>query len=362
MLAFASGLLGAAILAVVLTIAGALDTESAAPEAGTPTTVTVVEIREIVTEGAGAAPAASVALKVVPSIVTVEVGNGGDAVDFDPFASGSGVVLTGGGYLVTNHHVIDNSDRVRVIFQDGRTYPAEVVGSDALTDLAVLSIAATGLTPIELGDTSTLSIGDPAIAVGNPLGLRGGASLTVGVVSAFDREVNLGPNEALFGMLQTDAPITEGSSGGALVDGNGRLIGITSAIGVSNAGAEGIGFAIPVELVSRVTDEIIATGTVRHAFLGIQLDEEFEQLADGSRIAVGTTITGFVGDDPAARAGGLLEGDVIVRFDENDVRTREDLINGIRRYRVGDVVEIEVIREGQVVIAQIALGERPPGL
>ncbi len=360
MLAFSSGLLGAAILAVVLTAAGALD-RAAEPTIVSPPS-TVVEVREIVTEGTGAAPASSVAIKVVPSIVTVEVGNDGDTVEFRAFGSGSGVVLTEDGLIATNHHVIEGSNRVRVTFQNGRVYSAEVVGSDALTDLAVLSIDATGLIPIELGDTATLAIGDPAIAVGNPLGLRGGASLTAGVVSAFDREVQLGPEEALFGMLQTDAPITEGSSGGALVDSTGRLIGITTAIGVSNAGAEGIGFAVPVEMVRRVTDEIIATGGVRHAFLGIQLDEEFEELADGSLIPVGTTITDFAGDDPAAQAGGLEVGDIIVRFDDNTVRTREDLINGIRSYRVGDVVEVEVIRDGETVIAEITLGERPAGL
>ena len=360
MLAAASGLLGAAILAIVLSVAGVLDDD---PEPITAPGSTVVEVREIITPADnGAPPASSVAQKVVPSIVTVEVGNGGDAIEFNAFGSGSGVVLTADGLIATNHHVITESNRIRVIFQDGRVYSAELVGSDALTDLAVLVIDAKGLIPIEIGDTSALSIGDTAIAVGNPLGLRGGASLTVGVLSAFNREVDVGPNDTLFGMLQTDAPITQGSSGGALVDERGQLIGITTAIGVSSAGAEGIGFAIPVELVQRITDEIIATGGVRHAFLGIQLQELLETQPDGARIPVGTEITGFAGEPSAAQEAGLEIGDVIVRFDGKTVRTREDLIIGIRQYRVGDEIEIEAIRDGERMTIALTLGERPSNL
>ncbi len=358
MLAVASGLLGAAILSIVLVAAGELDDPAPATVVGPPTTV--VEIREIITEGGAPPPAAAVARKVVPSIVTVEVGRGGDAVEFDAFGSGSGVVLSDDGFIITNHHVIEGTTRTRVIFQDGRVYAADVVGSDPLTDLAVLTIDARGLQPIDLGSTDGLSIGDTAIAVGNPLGLRGGASLTVGVVSAFDREVNIGPRASLFGMLQTDAPITEGSSGGALVDESGSLIGITSAIGVSSAGAEGIGFAIPVELVRRITDEIITTGEVRHAFLGVQLLDSLEEQTDGARIPVGASIEGFVGDDSAARGAGLEIGDLIVRFDGQTVRTSDDVIIGIRQYRVGQTIELELLRDGERFMTEIQLGERPP--
>jgi S1-C subfamily serine protease len=361
MLAIASGLLGAAVLALVLAVSGVFDEPEAPAVAAVPTTV--VEVREIITEaGTLPPPAPTVARKVVPSIVTVEVGNGGDSVEFDAFGSGSGVVLSDDGYIATNDHVIEGADRVRAIFQDGRVYAARVIGSDPLTDLAVLQIDAARLTPIDLGRTTGLSIGDTAIAVGNPLGLRGGASLTVGVLSAFDREVNVGGGSTLFGMLQTDAPITQGSSGGALVDEQGRLIGITTAIGVSSAGAEGIGFAIPVELVQRITDEIIATGGVRHAFLGIQLQERFEEQADGALVPVGTEITDFVGSESAAAQAGFEVGDVIVSFDEEPVRSREDLIIRIRQYRVGDLVEVVVDRGGERVVAELTLGERPDDL
>ena len=353
-LSVASGLVGAAVLTVVLLAGGAFDNNAPAPVVGAPNNV--VEIREIVTEGTPT-PASSIAKKVVPSIVTVEVGTSGNAVEFDAVASGSGVVLTDDGFIITNHHVIEDTSRARVTFQDGRVYAADVVGSDPLTDLAVLAIDANGLVPIQIGTSSDLSIGDPAIAVGNPLGLRGGASLTVGVVSAFDREVFVG-SDRLFGMLQTDAPITQGSSGGALVDDKGELIGITSAIGVSSAGAEGIGFAIPVELVTRITNEIIATGDVRHAFLGVTLFDELEEQADGARVPVGTNITSFVGNPSAALGAGLQVGDRIVRFDDTVVRTLDDVIIGVRQYRVGDVVEVEVERNGERLTTLISLGDR----
>lgn len=353
-LALGSGLVGAVALTVVLLAGGAFDDRVPGPVVGAPNNV--VEIREIVTDGTPT-PASSVAKKVVPSIVTVEVGTSGDAVDFDAVATGSGVVLTEDGFIITNHHVIENTSRARVTFQDGRVYAAEVVGSDPLTDLAVLAIDARGLVPIQIGTTTGLLIGDTAVAVGNPLGLRGGASLTVGVISAFDREVFIG-SDRLFGMLQTDAPITQGSSGGALVDDKGRLIGITSAIGVSSAGAEGIGFAIPVELVKRITDEIIATGGVRHAFLGVTLFDSLEEQPDGAHVPVGTNITGFVGNPSAALGAGLQVGDLIVRFDDTVVRTLDDVIIGVRQYRVGDVVEIEVERNGQRLTTQISLGDR----
>jgi len=231
-----------------------------------------------------------------------------------------------------------------------------------LTDLAVVTVDSTDLLPIELGSTADLVIGDTAIAVGNPLGLQGGASLTVGVVSAFDREVTVaeGANGRLYGMLQTDAPITRGSSGGALVDAQGRLMGITTAIGVSDAGAEGIGFAIPVELMTRITDEIVETGDVRHAFLGVSLQNYFED-ENGSQIPAGAAITS-IEPDTGADAATLDVGDRIIFIDTNPIVTGEDVVNGLRRYRVGDTVKLTVVRDDQTIIVDVVLGERPENL
>lgn len=187
----AGGLIGALALAGILWGTGVFD--EPAPVVVQPAPGGIVEIREVVTDG-GAANASAVARKVVPSIVTVDVGVD-NAGDFDRFGSGSGVVLSSDGLIATNAHVVDGAERVQVVFRDGRTYEAEIVGADIRTDLAVLEIAATGLTPIEIGSADSAQIGQTAIAVGSPLGLEGGPSVTMGVVSAFGRRVETGPGE-----------------------------------------------------------------------------------------------------------------------------------------------------------------------
>jgi len=341
-----SALLGAGILAVVLWATGQFGDG-------------ITEVREVVTEGSQAS-ATAVARKVVPSIVTVDVG-AAVGEDFRLFGSGSGVVLSSDGLIATNHHVVSDADGYQVVFGDGRTYEAELVGSDQRTDLAVLRIPASGLVPIEIGSTTTAEIGQVTIAVGSPLGLDGGPSVTSGVLSAFGRRVVTGPGEldVLFGMLQTDAPITEGSSGGALVDDEGRLLGITTAIGLSSAGAEGIGFAIPVELVTRITDEIIQAGAVQHPFIGVSLDTAFAANPDGSRVPAGAVVVGFAGSPSAAEAAGVLEQDLITAYDGRPVRIPEDLISGIRTYRVGDAVTLSITRGQEDLEITVVLGVRP---
>lgn len=351
-----AGLLGAAATVAVLAIGGVFSSDQVAPVAPAPA---AAPVREIVTEGSVGGFAAAVGRKVTPSIVSIEVGTSTET-GFVAFATGSGVVLSDDGKIVTNHHVIEDADDARVVFQDGTIYDAVIVGSDASTDLAVVEISAVGLVPIELGTSDDLAIGEPAIAVGNPLGLAGGASLTVGVVSAFEREVQTGPDDSLFGMLQTDAPITQGSSGGALVDDEGRLIGITTAIGVSSAGAEGIGFAVPVELVRRITDELVSTGAVHHAYLGVQLLNEFAARDDGSETPAGALVTGFDPDTPsAAEAAGVHTDDVIISLDGVAMQSGESVISALRRMRVGDAVTVEVLRDDEVIELEIVLGERP---
>ena len=368
LLAFASGLIGALLVGGGLFVAGAFDdpapTTTAAPIAAAPPGTVIV--REVVPPADVATVASAVGRKVVPSIVTVEVGSGDATGLFEPFGSGSGVVFREDGLILTNHHVIEGattgSASSRVIFQDGRIYAATIMGSDELTDLAVLKIEANGLTPIELGSTVDLQIGDRAIAVGNPLGLEGGASLTVGVVSAFDREVVVGPNSRLFNMLQTDAPITNGSSGGALVNAQGQLIGITTAIGVSESGAEGIGFATPVEVVNRIVKQIIETGDVAHAFLGVQLRTNFEIQSDGAAVPNGAVVVGFADGVSAAALAGLEVDDVIISWNGNPVRAQNDLINGIRASAVGDTVTLVVHRGGKELTFAVVLAERPEGV
>jgi S1-C subfamily serine protease len=369
LLAFASGLIGALLVGGGLFVAGAFDdpvpSTTAAPVATAPPGTVIV--REVVPPADAATIASAVGRKVVPSIVTVEVGSVDATGRFDAFGSGSGVVFRADGLILTNHHVIDGATTdgtgSRVIFQDGRIYSATIMGGDELTDLAVLRIEATGLTPIEFGSTIDLEIGDRAIAIGNPLGLEGGASLTVGVVSAFDREVVVGPDSRLFNMLQTDAPITNGSSGGALVNAEGKLIGITTAIGLSESGAEGIGFATPVEVVNRIVKQIIDTGDVAHAFLGVQLRTSFEIQADGATVPNGAVVVGFPVDGvSAAEEAGLEVNDIIISWDGNGVRAQNDLINGIRASAVGETITLEVKRNGDILEFDVILGQRPEGV
>jgi S1-C subfamily serine protease len=268
-------------------------------------------------------------------------------------------VITDDGYIITNHHVIEDTTVFRVVLQDGRTYDATLVGSDAYTDLAVLSVDIDHLSPIEFGSTDDLVVGQRAIAVGNPLGQEGGASLTEGVISALSRTVQFGNDSALYGMLQTDAPITSGSSGGALVDVSGKLIGITSAIGVGRGGAEGIGYAIPVELVKRVTSEIIETGTVHHTFIGIYGQDYVDTAEDGALVPAGAEIAELWEDGSPAGDAGFKAGDGIVDIDGTPIRTMEDLVVDLRLYRVGDDIEVTVLRDDEPITATVTLVERP---
>jgi putative serine protease PepD len=324
-----------------------------------PTTVVQQIERQIISPVGGETEAAAVARAVLPSIVTVQV-RSSSVGDFVAEGSGSGVVLSADGLLVTNEHVVEGAGQVRVIFAGGRTYPAEIVGQDAATDLAVLRLAATGLVPITFGSSEDMQIGDPAIAVGSPLGLEGGPSVTVGVVSAFDRPVGTG-NDRLYGMIQTDAPITRGSSGGALVDSAGRLIGITTAIGVSDVGAEGLGFAIPVELVAVVTDQLIETGAVSHPFLGILGSTFFRGEPDGATVPAGVEVAEVV-ESTAAAAAGIRAGDIILSVGEEPLTTMEQLVVMLRFYRVDEEIAVKIDRGGEPLTIMVTLLERPEGV
>lgn len=292
---------------------------------------------------------------VIPSIVSVQIGQNGPT-GFSEVGSGSGVVFDPEGHIITNDHVASGGSAYQIVFADGRVYEATLVGTDPVTDLAVLKIDAANLVPIEFGTSDDLSVGDPAVAIGNPLGLEGGPSLTVGVLSAFDRQVQTTASDVLYGMLQTDAPITQGSSGGALVDETGRLIGITTAVGVSQIGVEGIGFATPVEIVERVVTELIANGRAGTAFLGIVGGTSFDATSDGARIPVGVEIASV---DPAgaAAAAGLQTADLITSFEGQDVQTMQDLIVLLRRSHVGDNVELMIERSGSIESINVVLGE-----
>jgi putative serine protease PepD len=290
---------------------------------------------------------AAIGAAVIPSVVSVEVGStqGGQFVQT---ASGSGVVIDQQ-HIVTNNHVVDGATAVQVVLSDGRVYQAEVVGTDPITDVAVLSVAVSDLQPIAIGSTDSLSVGVPAIAVGSPLGLDGGPSLSVGVISALEREVQTTPEIILFGMIQTDAPITNGSSGGALVDRDGALIGITTAVGASQLGIEGIGFATPIEIVQRVANDIIETGEPSHALLGIVGSTAYESIGNEGVAPIGVIIEEVTPDSAAAGAG-VRQGLVITAADGEPVRTMDELITLLRHYGAGDTVTLEFVDADSITL------------
>ncbi len=360
-IAFLAAVVGAIVGIALLAALGVFSddpVEVATPPTTAPATTVVRDVTtEIVTIPTDPGAPEAVAVKVVPSVVTVQVGDL-EADTLTLRGSGSGVILENG-YIATNHHVIDNASFARIVLQDGRTYDTEIIGSDAYTDLAVLKVDIDGLRPIEFGSTDDLAIGQMAIAVGNPLGQDGGASLTVGVISALSRTVDFEDGTGLYGMLQTDAPITSGSSGGALVDEMGRLIGITSAIGVSQAGAEGIGYAIPVELVERITSEIIETGTAKHPFIGIYGNDYVVTADDGALTPSGAEIAEIIEGASPAGDSGFLPGDAIVEVEGAEIKTMEDLIIALRLFHVGEEVQVTVTRDDVPITATVLLIERP---
>lgn len=337
------------------------DSESAttAPESPVKTTVvestTAPETILVTGEEGMLLDASVVGAAVIPSVVTVQISGTAANGENRQLGSGSGVVYDTLGHIITNDHVVAAGTSYEIVLADGRVYPADLVGTDPTTDLAVLEVTTKGLIAIAIGDSDALTVGDPAVAVGSPLGLDGGPSLTVGVISAFGREVQTDSTTVLYGMLQTDAPITQGSSGGALVDGAGQLVGITTAVGVSDVGIEGIGFATPVEVVTRVADEIIASGEASSPYIGIRGATTFAETTDGGSIPIGVIID-TVEPDTAADSAGLVEGDVISAINGDTVKTMDELIALLRRYSAGSTIEVSL--DGGATVA-VTLRQRP---
>jgi serine protease Do len=271
---------------------------------------------------------------------------------------GSGVVYGDDGYIVTNNHVIEGTDDIVVVFSDGASYPARLIGTDPLTDIAVLQVDRTDLTTIDIGSSAGLQIGQSAVAVGNPLGLVGGPSVTSGIVSALNRPLEVDASTRLYGLIQTDAPIAPGSSGGALLDGNARLIGITTAIAVSDVGAEGLGFAVPIDMAAGVIADLINDGEVAHALLGIRGDTVLAE-EGGAEYPVGVGVTGILDNSAFELSGGQVN-DVITAVGGVPVATQDALLTQIRFYRAGDQVPITVLRADSAVELDTTMGRLQP--
>src|SRR5918995_4115188 len=262
-------------------------------------------------------------------------------------ATGSGFVIDDQGHVLTNQHVVDNAQSVTVQFPDGAEIGARVVGADASSDVAVLELDSvpSGVTPLELGSSESLEIGDLVVAIGSPFGLEG--TVTSGIVSALHRELTAPDGFTIDGAIQTDAAINPGNSGGPLLDGQGRVIGINSQIRSSSGGNEGVGYAVPIETAREVADALIAGRSIERAFLGVQLGE-----ADN-----GALVAAVTSGSPADNAG-LQQGDVITEVDGEQANA-DDVRRAVAERDPGDELELTVVRDGETETITATLGKRP---
>ncbi|MEU2035583.1 S1C family serine protease [Nocardia amamiensis] len=296
---------------------------------------------------------AQVANAVLPSVVSIRVTVG------DNGATGSGVVIDGGGYIVTNNHVIsmaaqDKSNRaaIQVQFSDGTRVPAQIVGRDPKTDLAVLKVDVKNLTVAQIGKSGNVQVGDDVLAIGSPLGLS--KTVTSGIVSALHRPVKLegegSDTKAVIDAVQTDASINPGNSGGALVDMDGRVIGINTAIRSETGGSVGLGFAIPVDMMTEVVQTLIRDGVVHHPIIG--LSARTKQVAN--EVMSGAAVADVTPGGPAAKAG-IVEGDVIVKVGDREVTGPDELVVAVQSHKIGETVNVQLIRDGRQVDVPVTL-------
>lgn len=269
---------------------------------------------------------------------------------------GSAVIMSSGGYLLTNNHVIAGAEQIVVALKDGRETLGRVIGSDPETDLAVLKIDLPDLPVISAGKSDQVRIGDVALAIGNPFGV--GQTVTMGIVSATGRN-QLGIN-TYEDFIQTDAAINPGNSGGALIDATGRLLGINTAIFSRSGGSQGIGFAIPVKLAMSVMESIIEHGQVVRGWLGLEVQALTPELAEtfGLQQRTGILVAGVLRDGPAAQAG-LLPGDIILSIAGQPAVDGRSSMNQVANMRPGKRVEMEVLRQGELQWLQAEVGLRP---
>jgi serine protease Do len=268
--------------------------------------------------------------------------------------SGSGVVLTADGYIITNQHVIAGADQIRVVFPGSRYYDAELVGEDVLTDLALLKIEESGLPTVPLGNSAAINVGESVLAFGNPLGFFQ-QTVTSGIISAVGRQVNIPDSEYSYTFIQTDAVINPGNSGGPLVNMRGEVIGINSAK-VSRLGVEGIGLSIPGNTVRRVAGDLKTYGRVLRPQLGVRVGDLRYFTAEPTDR--GVYITEVFPGSPAEQ-GGLQPEDVITAIDEKEVHYLAQLFDVLLNYYPGDEISVSILRDGKEYIFQVRLNEMP---
>ncbi len=292
------------------------------------------------------------------STVSISVAGAFHHPPFRPYPRrgiGSGVVLDAQGHILTNAHTVDGAERILVGLGDGRVLGGEVLGADSETDIAVVRIEGDHLQPAEFGDSDRLKVGQPVLAIGNPLGLPGGPTVTSGVVSSLQRSIRLGDGEGLQ-VIQTDAAVNPGNSGGPLVDLQGRVIAVNAA---TIPYAEGIGFAIPINAAREVAGQIISHGKVQRPWLGIVGYDVDRRIAQYYQLPVSQGVFLVeLSDGGPARAAGLQVGDVLTSLDGRPLAGISDLVDALHGKAIGQSVEVGFVRQGAKTV-RLALGTRP---
>jgi putative serine protease PepD len=288
-----------------------------------------------------------------PAVVRIDVG-GPNGVE----GTGTGFIVDSSGVIVTNAHVVADSDTVMVHLADGSALTGDVVGADTRLDLAVVQVDKTGLPTLELGNSDDLQVGDAVVAIGNALGLSegSGATVTTGIISGLDRVVDVG-SETLFNAIQTDAAINPGNSGGPLVDANGRVIGINTAI-ASPQTSNNVGFAISISSAKLVIDDLRAGREPQIAFLGVTSEPLTPDAANELGVEQGAVVA-EVSSSSAAADAGIQRGDVIVEIAGTKVDSVEDVASAVRKHRPGDEIDVVIVRDGSQQTVKVTLGERP---
>lgn len=323
----------------------------------------------ITVTGDDATLAEAVAQKALPSVVNINVYTASQSQaqgfmrssstqEYTQSSLGSGVILSGDGYILTNYHVIEGADKLQVVASGGE-YEAKVVGTDPSSDLAVIKIEASGLPAVEIGSSSDLVTGEWVMAVGSPFGLE--QSVSTGIVSAVSRSSSSlysSESEAIYtNMIQTDAAINPGNSGGALVDKNGKLIGINTLIASTSGSSSGVGFAIPVDYAMKIAEQIIAGQTPSYAQLGVSLTTVNSSVAARYNLPVseGAYVTRVTSNSGASEAG-ITEGDIITKVGDSKVTSASDLIIAVRSHNPGDMVSVTFNRSGSEQTVDVVLG------
>jgi S1-C subfamily serine protease len=378
-------------LAVAALAAGLGGAVAAVVVATTVPSKTTTVVRDVVGSGTGVSSTATspssssaghgvnaVYRATSPGVVEIVVTTGGGSSDF-PFgqgqqskAQGSGWVYDKLGHIVTNHHVVAGATSVHVRFADGTVHSATVVTSDPSTDLAVIKVdmPASQLHPLAVGDSNALQVGDGVVAIGSPFGLQN--TVTWGIVSALHRQMTA-PSGFYENAIQTDAAVNHGNSGGPLLNMAGQVVGVNTQIESDSGGNEGVAFAVPSATVKSIVDQILSTGKVEHAFLGVKIQSVPSQAATALGIAQGAEVTSITAGTPAAKAGlkgstGTrsfqgdsfdIGGDVITKVNDRAITGSNDLSAAIDSFKPGDSITLTVVRNGQSRTVDVTLGKRP---